>query len=108
MIRAATGWEVSLEDVLRVGERATNLARVVNVREGFSRQDDTLPERLFTPLEGGTLAGVALSRADFERAMTDLYVLKGWDPTTGVPTRERLRALKIEWAADLVPTPPAG
>jgi aldehyde:ferredoxin oxidoreductase len=107
-IRAVTGWEVNLEDVLRIGERATNLARVVNVREGFSRQDDTLPERLFTPLDGGTLAGVALSRADFERAMTELYVLKGWDPTTGAPTRERLRALEIEWAADLVPTPPAG
>lgn len=98
-VRAATGWELTVADLLRIGERATNLARVFNVREGILRKDDTLPARLFSPLESGKLAGVAMPRADFERAMTDLYILKGWDPVTGVPTRERLRALEIEWAA---------
>jgi len=101
-VRAATGWEWTVEDLLRVGERAINLARVFNAREGFSRVDDALPERLFTPLESGALEGVAIPRADFEQAMTDLYLLKGWDPVTGVPTRQRLRALDIEWAADLL------
>ena len=101
-VRAATGWDVSVEELLRVGERATNLARVFNVREGFSRKDDTLPDRLFTPLENGALAGVALPRAEFEQAMTELYVVKGWDPETTRPTRQRLAALGIEWAADLM------
>jgi aldehyde:ferredoxin oxidoreductase len=101
-VRAATGWDVSVEDLLRVGERATNLARVFNVREGFSRKDDTLPDRLFTPLENGALAGVALPRAEFEQAMTELYVVKGWDPETTKPTREKLASLDIEWAADLM------
>jgi aldehyde:ferredoxin oxidoreductase len=101
-VRAATGWDVAVQDILRIGERATNLARIFNAREGFSRQDDTLPERLFQPLEGGALAGVALPRDEFERALTDLYEIKGWDPQTGIPTRERLRDLAIEWAADLV------
>jgi aldehyde:ferredoxin oxidoreductase len=101
-VRAATGWDFSLEDLMRVGERATNLAHVFNTREGFSRKDDVLPERLFEPLENGALAGVAIPRAEFEQAMTELYIVKGWDPNTGRPTRERLRALGIEWAADLM------
>ena len=101
-VRAATGWDVTIEDVLRIGERATNLARVFNVREGFSRQDDALPERLFQPLENGKLEGVAISKAEFEQTMTDLYKQKGWNPQTGAPTRARLRELGIEWAADLM------
>lgn len=99
-VRAATGWDVTIEEVLRIGERATNLARVFNAREGFSRKDDVLPERLFQPLENGKLEGVGISKTEFEQTMTDLYKEKGWDPQTGAPTRERLRELGIEWAAD--------
>ena len=101
-VRAASGWAVDIQDLLRIGERATNLARLFNVREGFTRRDDTLPERLFQPLENGTLAGVAIPREEFEQTMTALYQLKGWDPATTVPTRDRLVELELEWAADLV------
>jgi aldehyde:ferredoxin oxidoreductase len=101
-VRAATGWDVTVEELLRAGERATNLARVFNIREGFARADDMLPDRLFQPLEGGALAGVAMSRAEFERTLTDLYEIKGWDPVTSVPTRRRLRELGIEWAAEMI------
>ena len=100
-VRAATGWELTARDLLTIGDRAINLARMFNVREGFSRTDDRLPERLFTPLESGPRAGVAIPREDFERALTNLYLQKGWDPATGVPTTERLRELGIEWAAAL-------
>ena len=101
-VRAATGWDMSMEDLIRAGERATNLARVFNVREGLTRKDDTLPERLFQPLENGPLQGVAIPRQEFQDAMTELYLTKGWDPNTTRPSRERLRALDIEWAADLM------
>jgi aldehyde:ferredoxin oxidoreductase len=101
-VRAATGWDVTVQDLLRVGERATNLARVFNIREGFSRSDDMLPDRLFQPLEGGALAGIGMSREEFERTLTDLYEIKGWDTSTSAPTRQRLQKLSIEWAADLI------
>ena len=104
-VQLATGWEVTLDELLRTGERATNLARIFNIREGFSRQDDTLPERLFEPLEGGPLKGAALSRSDFEVALTTLYQLKGWDPVTSAPGRKRLEALQLGWAADLMDAP---
>jgi aldehyde:ferredoxin oxidoreductase len=99
-VRAATGWDVDVEEIMRIGERATNLARAFNVREGFSRKDDTLPERLFTPLESGALVGVALNKKEFEEAMTELYKRKGWNPETGAPTRAKLCELGIEWVAD--------
>ena len=101
-LRAATGWDITTQEVMQIGERATNLARAFNVREGFTRQDDVLPERLHQPLENGTLAGAAISKTEFENAMTHLYRLKGWDPETTAPTRTKLRELEIEWVADLL------
>ena len=101
-INAATGWNLTLEDALLIGERATNMARVFNAREGFSRKDDVLPERLFKGLENGVLQGEAMPRGEFEGALTVLYGLKGWDTETGNPTRERLEALSLGWAADML------
>ncbi len=101
-VRAATGWDIGVEYLLEVGERAVNMARLFNVREGLRRIDDRLPARLHTPLEGGPLLGTSIDRAAFEEALTGLYVLKGWDPETGIPTRERVDALGIAWAAELV------
>lgn len=101
-VRAATGWDVDLEELLRTGERATNMARVFNAREGFSRKDDVLPERLFKGLENGALQGQGMPREDFEQALTRIYKTKGWDEQTGMPTRERLEALSLGWAADLM------
>jgi aldehyde:ferredoxin oxidoreductase len=101
-IQAVTGWNVTIEELLEIGERATNMARIFNMREGFSREDDKLPERLFKPLENGALEGHAMSREEFERALTELYQLKGWDPETGRPTKGRLEDLSLEWAADMV------
>ncbi len=102
-VNAATGWNLSVEDALQIGERATNMARIFNLREGFSRKDDTLPERIFQGLENGPLQGLGLPREDFEQALTILYELKGWSPETGVPTRERLEALSLGWADEILP-----
>jgi aldehyde:ferredoxin oxidoreductase len=103
-VRAATGWEIGVDDLLEWGERAVNLARVFNVREGFTRSDDHLPARLHEPLEGGALTGTSIDREAFEAAVTRLFELKGWDPATGVPTPERLRSLGLEWAVELAAT----
>jgi aldehyde:ferredoxin oxidoreductase len=101
-VNAATDWDISLDELLEIGERATNLARVFNAREGFSRKDDTLPERIFSPLENGALEGESMPRQEFEAALTELYSLKGWDTETGMPTRQRLEALSLGWAADML------
>jgi len=79
-----------MEKALEIGERATNMARLFNAREGFSRKDDRLPERLFQGLENGALAGQPMQHEEFEQALTFLYGLKGWDPQTGTPGRKQL------------------
>ncbi len=99
-VRAATGWDVTVDELLEIGERAVNMARLFNNREGFTRADDRLPGRLHSPLEGGPLTGRSIDREAFEAAITGLYELKGWDPATGVPTPERLRPLGLEWAVE--------
>lgn len=101
-VRAASGWNLTVEELSRIGERATNLARAFNVLNGFSRKDDTLPERLFQPLENGALAGVAIPKLEFEQTMTELYKYKGWNPDNATPTRARLVDLGIGWVADLL------
>jgi len=101
-VNLVTNWDLNLEDLLLIGERATNMARVFNIREGFSRKDDILPERLYQGLENGALQGESMPRDDFEHALTVLYALKGWNPESGIPTRERLEALSLGWAADLL------
>jgi aldehyde:ferredoxin oxidoreductase len=101
-IRAASGWELTAGDLLEIGERGTNLARIFNLREGFTPADDTLPARMFEPLENGPLAGTRISREDFARALDKLYALKGWDRQTGIPSRDKLAGLGLDWAGALL------
>ncbi len=98
-IRAVTGWDVSLYELIRAGERADAMSRVFNVREGFTPEDDTLPSRLFDAIDG-PLDGERVDPAHFEQALADYYSLAGWDPATGMPTPQRLMDLDLEWTAE--------
>lgn len=102
MARAVTGWDTDLFEISKVGERAINMSHAFNLREGIRRRDDRLPERFFEPLPDGRLQGTALSRQEYEEAVTLLYQMKGWDPTTGFPTRGKLAELDLDWVADLL------
>ena len=83
------------------GERINNLAAAFNCREGFSRKDDTLPERLLTePLPGGASKGHFISREELDRMLDDYYTARGWDKKTGAPSRKKLTELNLEYAAD--------
>ncbi|MHB1417928.1 MAG: aldehyde ferredoxin oxidoreductase family protein [Chloroflexota bacterium] len=97
LVAAVTGWDTSVHELLKVGERAVTMARIFNMREGFSRADDVLPERFFSPPTAGALADKkqAVDREQMERAKTFYYSLMGWDPATGVPTVEKLETLGI-------------
>ena len=96
-VKAVTGWDTSLFDLLKVGERHINMARIFNLREGFTAQDDTLPDRFFQPLEGGTLKGKKIDREAFSKALETYYEMMGWDPETGVPKRTKLFELDLDW-----------
>ncbi len=89
MVKAVTGWDVTIEELLKVGERRIQLMRVFNAREGFDRKQDKLPKKFFKALQGeGPTAGIALSHEEIESALDEYYRLAGFTPD-GRPTRER-------------------
>ena len=102
IVKAVTGWETSVWELMKVSERAINLARVFNIREGFTAKDDRLPERFFKPHTSGPLSKTALNKVEFEKAKRIYYRMMGWDSDTGIPTREKLEELDVSWAADLL------
>ncbi len=102
VVQAVTGWETSLWELMKVGERTITMARVFNLREGFGRKDDTLPDRLYEPLESGALQGQGLDRGEFEDLLTLYYETMGWDPKDGVPTRGKLAELNLYWLNEFV------
>jgi len=101
-VRAVTGWDVSLDELMKAGQRRLNLLRAFNAREGFSRKDDKLPKKFFKALQGtGPTAGVVIDPKEFESALDQYYQLLTWTPD-GIPTRTALTDLGIEWVADKV------
>ncbi|MGI5840489.1 MAG: aldehyde ferredoxin oxidoreductase family protein [bacterium] len=98
IVRAVTGWNTSLWELAKAGERATTLARVFNLREGFTAEDDSLTERFLEPFADGPLAGVAVDREKLAAAREAYYTLMGWD-AAGVPTKAKLHELGVGWAA---------
>jgi aldehyde:ferredoxin oxidoreductase len=103
LMDAITGLRYTPEEVQAVGERINNLARAFNVREGFTRDDDTLPDRLMTePLKEGGSKGHFISKDDLKQMLDEYYRERGWDSNTGAPTREKLKELGIENVADVM------
>ncbi|MBA7673047.1 hypothetical protein ES703_81235 [subsurface metagenome] len=101
LVRSVTGWDTTFFELLKVGERAVNLARVFNIREGFTAQDDNMPQRFFTPHGSGPLK-VALDPEAFQKAKETYYDMSGWP--NGVPSPGKLGELGIEWALPLMRT----
>jgi aldehyde:ferredoxin oxidoreductase len=104
LVHAGTGWDATMSELMKIGERKINLMRAFNAREGIGKEADTLPKKLFQPLTGkGPTAGVALTQEEFAHARATYYELAGCDPFTGYPTRAKLTDLGLEWLADTMP-----
>ena len=91
------GWDASIKELQEVGERRINLMRMFNAKEGFTRKEDVIPERLFDAIPDGPNAGTKINKEDFEVALNKYYELAGWDQETGNPTPETLKRLDIDW-----------
>ncbi len=81
-----------------VGERIVNLERMFNAREGFTREDDRMPERIVKePLPYGPSAGQVFEE---DALLDDYYAARGWDKETGLPTADKLRQLGLDFTLD--------
>src|SRR5574340_430244 len=99
MVKAVTGWDVTIDELMQVGARRLNMMRAFNAREGFDRKQDKLPKKFFKALEGtGPTAGIALTHEEMEGALDEYYRLAGWT-STGVPTPQTLEKLDLAWLA---------
>ncbi|MEM1552746.1 MAG: aldehyde ferredoxin oxidoreductase family protein [Candidatus Bathyarchaeia archaeon] len=96
-----TGWETTPEEMRLKGERINNLARVINVREGLGRKDDTLPWKVMNvPIpDEGPSKGAYVTQEELEMMLDDYYEARGWT-RDGIPTPEKLKALGMD---DLIP-----
>lgn len=94
-LSGVTGIEFTLHDILAVGARAQTLARLFNLREGFTAADDKLPKRVMKAFESGPLKGVEISEQSFNWAKRRYYELMQWDAATGTPTAACLSALQL-------------
>jgi len=107
---AATGIEVTADDMKKAGERIWNLFKAINVREGFSRKDDRFPPRWLEPMRDGegkempltTTEGRSVSMDTFNKMLDEYYEERGWDVKTSIPPKEKLTELGLaDIAADL-------
>jgi aldehyde:ferredoxin oxidoreductase len=102
MLRAVTGMEMSVTDILTVGERVYNVQRAFNAREGLDRRSDTLPPRVFEdPIPNGSSKGSFLRGSEFERMLDDYYQARGWSQN-GVPTKVNLALLGLNEVAEKI------
>jgi len=99
LIFLASGLRFDPEELVGIADRIVDTERLINMREGLGRRDDTLPWRYFeegVPLKG--YRGQKIERGEFERALSGYYHLRGWDeqgapPPARTAELEELRAL---------------
>jgi aldehyde:ferredoxin oxidoreductase len=97
MINPVTGFNYNLHELVDVAERILDLERSFNVMAGIRRKNDTLPKRfLEEPIPDGPSKGMNTDEATLSRMLDEFYGIKGWDKTTGIPTKDKLVKMGLE------------
>jgi aldehyde:ferredoxin oxidoreductase len=101
LVQAVTGWDVTIDELITLGERRLNMMRAFNAREGVNRHQDQLPAKFYQKsLKGGPTDGWKLDKSEFEAARDEYYRQCGWDIDTGIPTRKTLERLGLSWVLE--------
>jgi aldehyde:ferredoxin oxidoreductase len=98
LFNACTGEDYTTEEFTRVGERVVNLERAYIVREGFRRKDDTVPRRMLE--EPLTDTNVPPIGKNLDLMLDDYYQQRGWEIETGIPKKETLKKLDLDFVND--------
>ena len=97
-LSAVTGEHFTADDLMMVGERVWTLERLYNLREGFTKEDDTLPNRLLNePVATGPSEGFTANLAPM---LEEYYAFRGWD-RNGVPLPAKLKELSLEFTMEV-------
>jgi aldehyde:ferredoxin oxidoreductase len=98
-----TGIDMNAEELKQSGQRINTVARVINVREGLGRKDDTLPWKVMNlPIpDEGPVKGAIVTRKELDLLLDDYYDSRGWT-LEGVPTLGKLNELGMDDLSDIV------
>ncbi|MCK4664428.1 MAG: aldehyde ferredoxin oxidoreductase family protein [Bacteroidales bacterium] len=103
-LSAITGVNWTEEEFNRAGERIYNLEKMFNVREGFNKSDDILPERFYKDaFTVGSAKGAIVDRGTFNNILETYYESRAWNKNTSVPTKEKLESLELEFTINAIP-----
>jgi aldehyde:ferredoxin oxidoreductase len=96
-LSAVTGEQFTADDLMMVGERVWTLERLYNLREGFTKADDTLPKRMLEePVSAGPSEGFTVK---LDPMLKEYYAFRGWDEN-GIPKPEKLKELSLNFAIE--------
>lgn len=94
LFHAVTGVELTGDQIMEIGEKIINTERLYNLREGITREDDSVVSRLLDePSPSGPFKGEHLTRAEFIRMLDEYYELRGWDKGGIPPDPEAILSL---------------
>jgi aldehyde:ferredoxin oxidoreductase len=98
-----TGYEMTPQEIGLAGERINTLARLINIREGLSRKDDTLPWKVMhQPIpDDGPAKGAVVTQDELDLLLDDYYLSRGWT-LGGVPTMDLLTRLGLEDLSSII------
>jgi len=103
IVQGVTGWNSSVFELIKTGERALAMARAINHIHGLTAKDDVAHPRFSSPMRsGGPATGVEIPAEAMAGAIELYYEMCGWDKETGAPTAAKLHELGIGWVADLL------
>jgi aldehyde:ferredoxin oxidoreductase len=95
-VQAVTGWDIDMREALLVGRRAINLLRVFNLIHGYQRELDRPSIRYGSAPIDGPIKGKGIMPV-WDEMVQQHYRLMGWDPETGKPHPETLKALGLDY-----------
>ncbi|MCD6107082.1 MAG: aldehyde ferredoxin oxidoreductase family protein [Caldisericaceae bacterium] len=99
-LKAVTGIDYDVNQLMTIGERIYNLDRLINIREGLTRNDDSLPYRVtHEPIKNGISKGNYVTEEELQNMLDEYYLVRGWSKN-GIPTRMCLFKLGLENETD--------
>ncbi|MFQ5820927.1 MAG: aldehyde ferredoxin oxidoreductase family protein [Candidatus Heimdallarchaeota archaeon] len=100
LFSTATGWNVSGDDLMKIGERIYHVEKAFNTRLGLTRKDDKVPNRMLKEVCPHPPANTPKALVKLDIMLPEYYKLRGWDPKTGLVPRDKYEELGLKYIAD--------
>ena len=94
VVEAVTGLKFSVDELIHISERTNWIKKLINLREGLTRKDDSLPPRMTEDeIPEGPSKGSRITKEELEKMLDDYYTARGWD-SEGNPNEEQVKEVE--------------